>query len=157
MQRLATIAAAVALVACSAAGPTTDEVSSRAVADGHGRLYVLREKRPVYSLVPVTISVDDRTVGTLRNGTYLAADLPAGAHTLTVAALLSRATTGFDLEPGKTVYVDIAMEPSGLPPPRSAIGGAPASPITAEPGLFSIRFLDEGAATAALAGLSPSD
>jgi hypothetical protein len=157
MQRLATIAAAVTLAACSAAGPTTDEIMSRRVADGYGRLYVLREKRTVYSLVPVTISVDDRTVGTLRNGTYLATDLPAGAHTLTAAALVSRASTRFALEPGETLYADIEMQASGLPPPRGAIGGAPASPITTEPGLFSIRFLDERAATAALAGLSRSD
>ena len=157
MRRLAAIAAAVALAACSAAGPNTAEIVSRTVPDGHGRLYVLREKQTAYSLVPLTVSVGGRTVGTLRSGTYLATDLPAGAHTLAVRVLLSRATTGFELAPGETTYVDIAMEPSGLPPPRGAMRGAPAYPITAGPGLFSIRFVDEGAATAALAGLSPSD
>jgi hypothetical protein len=142
-QRLATLAAAVALVACSAAGPNTTKIVSRTVPDGYGRLYVLREKQSIYSAVPVTISVDGRAVGTLRSGTSMARDLPRGAQTLTVAALLSRTSIDFDLKPG-TIYADIAMEPSGLPPPR-------------EPGLFSIHFLDEGTATAAFAGLAPSD
>ncbi len=157
MPRLAALAAAIALLGCSAAAPKTSEVVSRAIPDGEGRLYVLREKQTVYSLMPVTVSVDGRTIGTLRSGTYLATDLPAGTHNLTVAALLSRASTAFDLAAGKTVYVDIAMTASGLPPPRGALHGAPAYPITVEPGLFSIRFLDEGTAATALAGLTPAD
>lgn len=149
--------AALALVACSAAGPKTAEITSRAVPAGHGRLYVLREKQAIYSVVPVTVSADGRSVGTLSSGTYLATDLPAGAHTLVVAILLSRVTTGFDLMPGKAIYVGIAMTPSGLPPPRGAVGAAPAYPISAAPGLFSLSFLDAGAATTALADLLPSD
>jgi hypothetical protein len=107
--------------------------------------------------LPVEISVDGRAIGTLRSGTYLATDLPPGAHGLTVAALISRATANFDLTPAKTTYVDVAMTPSGLPPPRGAIGAAPAYPITAEAGLFSIHFLEAREAAAKLADLTPSD
>ncbi len=157
MLRLAAIAAAVALAACSAAAPKTTETIAHPVAAGAGRLYVLRTRQTAYSLMPLTIRVDGRTVGRLRNGTYLATDLAAGTHTLTAAALLSRASTPFDLAAGQTLYADVAMTASGLPPPRGAQIGAPAYPITAEPGLFSIRFLDEGGAAAALAGLTPMD
>lgn len=157
MKQLAVIAAAIALAACSSAGPKTSEIISRAIPGGDGRLYVLREKQTSYSLMPLTISVGGRTVGTLRRGTYLATDLPAGEHAVTVALYLSRARTGIDLKPGETIYMAVAIKPSGLPPPRGAVRGAPRSPVTAEPSLFSIRFLDQAAARSALAGLLPSD
>jgi hypothetical protein len=87
VQPLTILVAAIALAACSTAEPHTAEVRSRAVPDGSRRLCVLREKQTIYSFLPVEISVDGRPIGTLRSGTYLATDLPPGAHGLTVAAL----------------------------------------------------------------------
>jgi uncharacterized protein len=49
----------------------------------------------------------------------------------------------------------IAMEPSGLPPPRGAVGAAPLRGIIDE-GLFSIHFLEEPSAKALLAKLQPT-
>lgn len=157
MRHLGAIAAALLLVACAAAAPKTRETLSQAVPEGEGRLYVLRERQTVYSALPLAISIDGTAAGSLHSGAYLALDLPGAPHRLTVAALLSRASAPFELKPGESVYVEIAMTASGLPPPRGAVGGRPAYPIVAETALFSIRFLDEGAAQRALASLSPAD
>jgi hypothetical protein len=56
----------------------------------------------------------------------------------------------------KTIYLLVMMEPSGSPPPRGAIGAAPKYRMLDEQGLFSIQFLDEQSATAALANLKPA-
>lgn len=157
MRHLAIIASAFALAGCAAPEPKTSAIISRAVPDGYARLYVLRDKQTVYSFMPVRVSVDGRTIGTLGSGTYLATDVPAGKYTLTVAVLLSRAITGLDLAPGESLYVDVAMKPSGLPPLRGAVRVPPERTVAAESGVFSISFLDERAATTVLATLSPAD
>ena len=150
------LCAAAALVACSWAGPGSVESGARPLPEGYGRIYVLREKQVLYSAEPVTVSIDGATVGTLASGTYRSIDLPADPKSLTVALLLSRLTTHFDLDAGKSVYVMITMEASGLPPPRGAIGAAPSREVIDERGLFSIHFLDEPSAMAMLGSLRPA-
>jgi hypothetical protein len=147
---------AVTLAACSATNPNSVAVLNRPIPENEGRVYVLRESQLLYSIEPLTVSVDEKDLGTLASGTFLVADLPVGPKTLQVAVLLSRSTTTFDLRPGGTVYILVAMKPSGLPPPSGAIAAAPAYPITDEPGLFSIRFLDRPSAMAELHRLSPT-
>jgi hypothetical protein len=145
---------ALALAACSPTGPGRLETGAPAVQAGHGRIYALREKQELYSAEPVTLSIDGKTIGALAGGTYRSVEVPAGAKSLTVSALLSSLTTHFDLDAGATAYVLIAMEPSGLPQPRGAVGAAPLRII--DQGLFSIHFLDEPSAKALLAKLKPA-
>jgi len=157
MPRLAFLAAALALAACTAAAPTTTtELAARPIAQGHGRLYVIRAHQAGYSALPLQVSVNGETVGPLADGSYLATELPAGASTLTVAAVLSRSSASFDLPPGATAYAAVSLAPVGSPPPRSAVGAAPAYPMAAEQSLFSIRFVDPAAAQGLLAQLKPA-
>jgi hypothetical protein len=157
MRRLALIAVAIALTACSAAGAKFAEIQPPALPEDRGRLYILRERQVLYSIMPVTIGIDGQTIGTLRNGGFLTVDLPAGPKTITARALVSRVTARFDLEPARTVYVSLWAQPTGLPPPRGAIGLQRAYPMINETGLFSMAFLDESSAKAKLANLSLSD
>jgi hypothetical protein len=153
---IAALSLALALVACSPTGPGPVESGAPAVAEGHGRIYALREKQEIYSVEPVTLGIDGRTIGTLAGGTYRSVEVPAGQNSLTVSALLSSLTTHFDLDAGATAYVLIAMEPSGLPQPRGAVGAAPLRGGVDDQGLFSIQFLDEPSAKALLAKLQPA-
>jgi len=152
---IAALCVATVIGGCAAIPPQIGG-DARPLADGFGRLYVLRQQQTLYSALPVTVSVDNAIIGTLASGTYRSADLPVGTKSLAVSALLSRLTTHFELPSSKTVYLLVTMEPSGSPPPRGAIGAAPAYRMLDEQGLFSIQFLEEQSATAALANLKPA-
>jgi hypothetical protein len=144
------------LAACSATNPNSIAVLNRPIPADEGRIFVLRESQVLYSIQPLTVSVDGKDLGTLTSGTFLVADVPAGPKTLQVRLLLSRSITTFDLRPGGTVYILVALKPSGLPPPSGAIAAAPAYPLTDEPSLFSIYFLDQPSAMAELHRSSPA-
>jgi hypothetical protein len=144
------------LAACSLTGAGPAESSAPAVGAGHGWIYALREKQDLYSLAPVTLSIDGRTIGTLARGTYRSVEVAAGQKSLTVSALLSSVTTRFNLDAGATAYVLIATQSSGLPAPRGAVGAAPLRSAADQQGLFSVQFLDEPAAKALLAKLQPA-
>jgi hypothetical protein len=154
--RMAAMGLGLALAACSSTGPGPAESGAPAAAAGHGWIYALRENQDLYSLTPVTLSIDGRTIGTLARGTYRSVEVPAGQKSLTVSALLSRLTTRFDLDAGATAYVLIATQPSGLPAPRGAVGAAPLRGASDQQGLFSVQFLDEPSAKALLAKLQPA-
>ena len=154
--RLAALGLGLTLAACSPTGPGPAETSAPAMAAGHGRIYALREQQDLYSLAPVTLSIDGRSIGTLPRGTYRSVEVAAGQKSLSVSALLSSVTTRFDLDAGATAYVLIATQPSGLPAPRGAVGAAPLRGVSDPQGLFSIQFLDEPSAKALLAKLQPA-
>jgi hypothetical protein len=147
---------ALALVACSAAGPGPVEGGAPAVAAGPAWIYALREKQELYSAEPVTLSIDGRTIGPLAGGTYRSLEVPSGQKSLTVSALLSSLTTRFELDAGATAYVLVTLEPSGLAQPRGAVGAAPLRGIVGDQSLFSVHFLDEPSAKALLAKLQPA-
>jgi hypothetical protein len=147
---------ALMLVACSPTGPGPAESGAPVMAQGHGWIYALREKQQLYSAEPVTLSIDGNTLGPLAGGTYRSVEVPAGQKSLTVSALLSSLTTNFELDAGATAYVLISLQPSGLPPPRGAVGAAPLRGIIGDQSLFSVHFLDEASAKALLAKLQPA-
>jgi hypothetical protein len=153
---IAALSLALALVACSPTGPSPAESGAPGVAEGHAWIYALREKQVLYSAVPVTLSIDGKTVGPLAGGTYRSVEVPAGQKSLTVSALLSNMTTNFELDAGATAYVLITLQPSGLPQPRGAVGAAPLRGIVGDQSLFSVHFLDEASAKALLAKLQPA-
>jgi hypothetical protein len=154
--RMAALGLGLTLAACSLTGAGPAESSAPAVGAGHGWIYALREKQDLYSLAPVTLSIDGRTIGTLARGTYRSVEVAAGQKSLTVSALLSSVTTRFNLDAGATAYVLIATQSSGLPAPRGAVGAAPLRSAADQQGLFSVQFLDEPAAKALLAKLQPA-
>ena len=154
--RMAALGLGLTLAACSLTGPGPAESSAPAMAEGHGRIYALRDRQDLFSVAPVTLSIDGRTIGTLARGTYRSVEVAAGQKSLTVSAWLSSMTTRFDLDAGATAYVLIATQPSGLPAPRGAVGAAPLRSAADQQGPFSIQFLDEPAAKALLAKLQPA-
>jgi hypothetical protein len=154
--RMAALGLGLALTACSLTGQGTAENGSPAAAAGQGRIYALRERQDRFSVAPVTLSIDGRTIGTLARGTYRSVEVAAGQKSLTVSAWLSSMTTRFDLDAGATAYVLVATQPSGLPAPRGAVGAAPLRSAADQQGPFSIQFLDESAAKALLAKLQPA-
>lgn len=151
------MAVAFAVAACSAAGPKFSDIRSPAVPENRGRLYILRERQALYSVMPATIDIDGQTIGRLRNGGFLMIDLPPGPKTITATVFVSRVSARFDLAAARTAYLSIRPQPTGLPPPRGAVGLRPAYRMIDEGSLFSITFLDEAAAMVTLAELSLSE
>ena len=143
---------AMACMACVAVAD--DERSMQPVRPGDTRVYFLRPAQELYSLEPATITIDGQTLGVLGNGTFIVTDVRSGAQILTVRALASFVTAQIDLAPQATVYVTITMNPSGLVPPRGAVRSP--RPLTDQPALFSIRFVDEQTGGSLLKGLSPA-
>lgn len=109
-------AAAVALALACASGPTyeTLETSLPPLAAGDGRIFVyLPGSTEVPSFFP-QLTLDGAPIGTLRTGTYLYADRPAGRHVVDVhvregdAAFGSQGKTdpvGVELAAGEKVYI----------------------------------------------------
>lgn len=112
MTRLGCLLAAVAVslpLAC-ATGPTYEdlEASLPPLAAGVGRIFVyLPDSTEVPSFFP-QLTLDGAPLGTLRTGTYLYADRPAGHHVVDVHVREEAAAFGSQ---GKTDPVDVMLAP----------------------------------------------
>ena len=100
---------AVLLLQACAAQTTSLKSQNQALDARQGRIYFIRHPSVLSRLGAPDVKVDGKLVGELAVGTYIAADRPAGPHTITVVGAMNSVGCEAEIrvQPGMSYYFEM--------------------------------------------------
>jgi hypothetical protein len=113
VHRFFLLALAATVAACSVAvtGPRFSEQPLQVAPQGFTRAYIFRDKRFYLAQASYVarpqVARDDQPIGSLPNGSYLAANISAGRHSVTVGAGDYRTVRYFDARANGNGFIEI--------------------------------------------------
>jgi len=131
---------------------------------GQSRIVVLRQKSFVGAVVGWDAKLDGAPLPSVKNGTYVYADLPAGSHMLSASEIMFPGETSMKIStaPGKTYFFlmqisERGQQLMGAQMAGGLVGLAVGAAVTSDsqnPGPYVFQPVDEGRAKSMIAELS---